>query len=383
MEQKVHELDARLRQMKEERDQVIAENDELQEQLDMTNTSASVGMQRINEVKNEVTKIAEEVNRIDYTVTTQEHELKTLSDNMCDLNSLKESVKEHSEEIIIIKEDYTRMKTHLNVSAKLELQAQERVYESRLHHLESCLEEMRQREGHIMHLAEETALLKDQVDALRELSVQVLKEEDRNYRSSFPPSAVVLDSPVRSQFQSINSVNISFPKSEDPNNLEREILAGNAIAMQMQQEAEKAAAETEVRMETEVIQQQPTPSNVDITDNTTTEEDVKNFKLQNDENTPKEKDDSEENTAVKEKPVDVQSTTSADKTEESHLMHISSSSPRSGVKLSGTLKLMKPFTVQKTSSHKKLMDEFEDDYDFNSSNCFPRVLAAIWSTIFD
>ena len=96
-----------------------------------------------------------------------------------------------------------------------------------------------------------------------------------------------------------------------------------------------------------------------------------------------EKDDSEENTAVKEKSVDVQSTTSADKTEESHLMHISSSSPRSGVKLSGTLKLMKPFTVQKTSSHKKLMDEFEDDYDFNSSNCFPRVLAAIWSTIFD
>merc|ERR1712076_353456 len=123
------------------------------------------------------------------------------------------------------------------------------------------------------------------------------------------------------------------------------------------------AAEPEVRTETEVIQQQPTPSNVDITDNTTTEEDVKNFKLQNDENTSKEKDDSVESTAVKEKPVDVQSTTSADKTEESHLMHISSSSPRSGVKLSGTLKLMKPFTVQKTSSHKKLMDEFEDDYD--------------------
>ena len=60
--------------------------------------------------------------KIRSTVTTQEHELKTLSDNMCDLNSLKESVKEHSEEIIIIKEDYTRMKTHLNVSAKLELQ---------------------------------------------------------------------------------------------------------------------------------------------------------------------------------------------------------------------------------------------------------------------
>ena len=51
MEQRVHELDARLRQMKEERDQVISENEELQEQLDMSNTSASVGMQKINEIK--------------------------------------------------------------------------------------------------------------------------------------------------------------------------------------------------------------------------------------------------------------------------------------------------------------------------------------------
>lgn len=63
MEQKVHELDARLKQMKEERDNVIAENEELQEQLDMTNTSASVGMQKINELKNEVAKLAEEITR--------------------------------------------------------------------------------------------------------------------------------------------------------------------------------------------------------------------------------------------------------------------------------------------------------------------------------
>merc|ERR1712223_1542282 len=59
-----------------------------------------------------------------------------------------------------------------------------------------------------------------------------------------------------------------------------------------------------------------------------------------------------EDSLTKEKPVDVQSTTSADKTEESHLMHISSSSPKSGVTLSGTLKLMKPFEVQRSPSHK-------------------------------
>ena len=151
--------------------------------------------------------------------------------------------------------------------------------------------------------------------------------------------------------------NISF-KSED-NNLEKEILAGNAIAMQMQQET----APEVLPMETEVIQQQP--------DNDTTV---------NTAETTKEKEDLEDNTAAKEKPIDVQSTTSAEKTEESHLMHISSSSPKSGVTLSGTLKLMKPFEVQKSSSHKRLIDEFEDnDY----GGCFPRVLAAIWSTIFD
>lgn len=82
---------------------------------------------------------------------------------MCDLNSLKETVKEQTEEISILKEDYMRMKTHLNVSAKLELQTQERMYESRLHHLENVLEEMRQREAHFIHLAQETAALKDQV----------------------------------------------------------------------------------------------------------------------------------------------------------------------------------------------------------------------------
>ena len=63
------------------------------------------------------------------------------------------------------------MRTHLNVAAKLELQTQEKMYESRLHHLENVLEEMRQREGHFMRLAEETAVLKDQVDTLRELSM--------------------------------------------------------------------------------------------------------------------------------------------------------------------------------------------------------------------
>jgi hypothetical protein len=337
MEQRVHELDARLRQMKEERDNVITENEELQDQLDMTNTSASAGMQKINELKNEVQKLAEEVSRIDYGCTSQEHELKTLSDHMCDLNSLKEAVKEHSEELQTIKEDYSRMKTHLNVSAKLELQTQERMYESRLHHLENVLEEMRQREGHFLHLAEETAALKDQVDALRELSVMVLKD-DALQRSTLPPSAIILESPVRSQS------NFSF-KSDD-NTLEKEMLAN--AAMTMQQDFFEDNDENHNNNE----------NNQDNQDN---QDDTK--------------EESEE-----EKTQDNVSRGSS-KNEMSHLMTLSKvDSPRSGIKVSGTLKLMKPFEVQNYSSSQKKLLGNDENAEYG---CFPRWLATIWSTIFD
>ena len=44
--------------------------------------------------------------------------------------------------------------------------------------------EMKQREGHFLHLAEETAVLKDQVDALRELSVITMKTDNAIMESS-------------------------------------------------------------------------------------------------------------------------------------------------------------------------------------------------------
>ena len=72
-------------------------------------------------------------------------------------------------------------------------------------------------------------------------------------------------------FQVRSHSNISF-KSED-NNLEKEILAGNAIAMQIQQEAETAAAALAVEKETEVKQQQHNITK-DVTDDTATEEDT-------------------------------------------------------------------------------------------------------------
>merc|ERR1719510_1350528 len=162
----------------------MVENEELQEQVDMANSAQSTGNIRMNEFRNDLNKVTEEVTKLEYMCTSQEHELKTLSDKMCDLNSIKETVKELTEETNQFKEDFSRMRTHLNVAAKLELQTQEKMYESRLHHLENVLEEMRQREGHFMRLAEETSALKDQVDALRELSMMSLKGDNKGSGNS-------------------------------------------------------------------------------------------------------------------------------------------------------------------------------------------------------
>ena len=101
LEQKVHDLDTKWKQVKEERDSIMVENEELQEQLDMANSAQSSGNIRMNEFRNDLNKVTEEVTRLEYMGTSQEHELKTLSDKMCDLNSIKETVKVRNTFLII------------------------------------------------------------------------------------------------------------------------------------------------------------------------------------------------------------------------------------------------------------------------------------------
>merc|ERR1712062_257240 len=60
---------------------------------------------------------------------------------------------------------------------------------------------------------------------------------------------------------------------------------------------------------------------------------------------------------------------------------LSNSSPNPGIKVTGTLKLMKPFEVSKSKSKTRLIENADDD--FYEVGCFPKYLAAIWSTIFD
>ena len=56
---------------------------------------------------------------------------------------------------------------------------------------------MKQREGHFLHLAEETAVLKDQVDALRELSVISLKNEHVMMENGVNRNAMLSDTEAK------------------------------------------------------------------------------------------------------------------------------------------------------------------------------------------
>ena len=147
-----------------------------------------------------------------------------------------------------------------------------------------------------------------------------------------------MESPVRSQS------NFSF-KSEE-NTLEKEILANQALVMQQEEDEEFSQKNNEV----EEVCVQKSITNKAAFD------------------------------SVPDNENDVQSTTSSKEgsytLERTQLMAIqSSSSPTSGIKVSGTLKLMKPFEVQ--TKYKDL------DNENLEAGCFPKFVIAIWSTLFD
>ena len=169
-------------------------------------------------------------------------------------------------------------------------------------------------------------------------SIHLQDETTQRSSSNLPPSAFIMESPVRSQS------NFSF-KSEE-NTLEKEILANQALVMQQQEDEEFSQKNNEVE---EVCVQKSTTKKAAFD-------------------------------PVPDNDNDVQSTTSSKEgsytLERTQLMAIqSSSSPTSGIKVSGTLKLMKPFEV-----HTKYKDLDNENLE---AGCFPKFVIAIWSTLFD
>lgn len=401
LEQKVHELDTKWKQVKEERDSIMVENDELQEQLDMANSAQSSGNIRMNEFRNDLNKVTEEVTRLEYMCTSQEHELKTLSDKLCDLNSIKETVKELTEETSQFKEDFSRMRTHLNVAAKLELQTQEKMYESRLHHLENVLEEMKQREGHFLHLAEETAALKDQVDALRELSVITLKNENCMMENGVNYDTRMSDKEAKAHAAAAEANAAHYAAimgSCSGSSLPQLLLAQSPISTQSEDNTlakEFQAMENQRLLQAE--NSEPSAPTLMVIGNRSEEYEmeplqrsspqanrINNSNANNNTNNNNDGESNNNNDVTNEVVDDANLTNSntnllnGNESEYDNarlmLLDLDESKRLPGIKVSGTLKLR---------SRDPLIDNFHDRHDMAEIGCFPNWMASVWSNFFD
>lgn len=177
MEQKCHNLEIKIKRLEDEKNSVLVENEDLQSML------ASMSENKINsdlklvETKKEVIKLTDEFQRLEVVCNQNNEHIQSINDKISDLINIKSVIQQISDESLLLKDELQRMKNRYNVATKLELQTQEQLYESRLLHLESVLEEMKQSECQFLRLAEETNVLKDQVDYLRELSVNAMKSD--------------------------------------------------------------------------------------------------------------------------------------------------------------------------------------------------------------
>jgi len=77
------------------------------------------------------------------------------------------------------------------------------------------------------------------------------------------------------------------------------------------------------------------------------------------------------------------------KSKDQLMMNVTTSSPRSGVKITGTIKMMKPLEVQPSRSFLKTIYkdlEDPDNTDYSEKGCMhsaQRWAVTIWSTLFD
>ena len=177
-----------------------------------------------------------------------------------------------------------------------------------------------------------------------------------------PPSAYVMESPIRSQS------NFSF-KSEE-NNLEKEMLQQSHV-MSMQQEIEKEEEDST----TSINDPQKNKEMEELHVEEATKEAFNNdVSFGANETNDYDEDDAE--------------SIGSSKSRDQLMNVVTTSSPKSGVKITGTIKMMKPLEVQPSRSFLKTIykDLEDEDTEYSEKGCMhnaQRWAVIIWSTLFD
>jgi hypothetical protein len=261
---------------------------------------------------------------------------------------------------------------------------------------------MKQREGHFLPLAEETAALKDQVDALRELSVITLKSDNsimdngvsRNGGMSDKEAkahaaaaeanaahyAAIMGSCSGSSMPQILLAQSPISTQSEDNTLAKEFQAMETQRL-LQEDPTEPSAPVQMLLETYQEQYEMEPLQ------RSSPHESSNIPLNNDNNNGSNNNDGEvdnNNDVTNEINDEAYLTNSHSNVLNSNeseydnarlmLLDLDESKRLPGIKVSGTLKLR---------SRDPLMDNFYEKNDMKEIGCFPNWMASVWSNLFD
>eukprot|EP00094_Tigriopus_californicus_P003282 TCALIF_03157-PA protein Name:"Protein of unknown function" AED:0.03 eAED:0.03 QI:128/0.5/0.66/1/0.5/1/3/36/253 len=146
--QRCHDLEAKVRLTEEERDSLVNENEDLFNRISALGSKIEGHETKMNPHEQEVNLIIDEISRLDSS-----------------FRSIQSFALEETKEV---KDDVSLLKVTLQSAAKPDSQGGTGSFDLRLRQVEDLLIKFAQQEAGLQYILEETKLLKDQVDSLKE-----------------------------------------------------------------------------------------------------------------------------------------------------------------------------------------------------------------------
>ncbi|TRY71863.1 hypothetical protein TCAL_03157 [Tigriopus californicus] len=166
--QRCHDLEAKVRLTEEERDSLVNENEDLFNRISALGSKIEGHETKMNPHEQEVNLIIDEISRLDSSFRSIQSVITGMSDKIKEMSTIRESVQFALEETKEVKDDVSLLKVTLQSAAKPDSQGGTGSFDLRLRQVEDLLIKFAQQEAGLQYILEETKLLKDQVDSLKE-----------------------------------------------------------------------------------------------------------------------------------------------------------------------------------------------------------------------
>lgn len=174
--QRCHDLEAKVRLTEEERDSLVNENEDLFNRISALGSKIEGQEAKMNPHEQEVNLIIDEISRLDLSFRSIQSVITGMSEKIKEMSTIRESVQFALDETKEVKDDVSLLKVTLQTAAKPDSQGGTGSFDLRLRQVEDLLIKFAQQEAGLQYILEETKLLKDQVDSLKENTYERKKD---------------------------------------------------------------------------------------------------------------------------------------------------------------------------------------------------------------